>query len=408
MQKNQKSKKSTIEKLHMILNNTSSKKDLQSENQKYLQSLHKRIKKPYGKSVVYVHARPKHVEQNSDFLKPEVKIYPAEEEEILAFPEVKEEETVKEEQKPEEKIETVCEDEDLYEVDKVEAEGPEFLEVKPKEKAFEEEKEVSEGEIAEFKEETKDIKDEELPEWEPVNNKETKHIEVEEIKEEKTEDESKEELPLPEEEKEVTPELETTAKEELDEEFILEEEKITEPPEDKVIEIDVFKDINSIDEKTAELLLENGITSIGILRETPVKKLTKIKGIKRKTAKKIKKELSKIADEEYEKPKEVFSKEALDDNSFVEKESEDLEEWESYYEDEIPEKQLKKIKGYKHEGYTLYEKKIKVGDKKRTVHFFSKGKPEEGGPIKLPTGFQVKINKKTGVPYLKKKIKKKK
>ncbi len=39
------------------------------------------------------------------------------------------------------------------------------------------------------------------------------------------------------------------------------------------------------------MLYENGITSVDVLRETPLKELTKIKGIGRKLAKKIKKEV---------------------------------------------------------------------------------------------------------------------
>ena len=41
--------------------------------------------------------------------------------------------------------------------------------------------------------------------------------------------------------------------------------------------------------------------------------------------------------------------------------------------------------------------------KKRTIHFFSKNKPDVGEPIQLPKGYEVKVNTKTGLPYLKKK-----
>ena len=472
MQKSIKSKKSAFEKLHLVLNNASSKKNIRSENESYFKSLQRRLKRQPEKSIVYVHPKiSEDIEQDKDFLKPEVKIYHKEEEKVIVFAEVKEEKIVEEEQKPEEEIVPESKEEELYEINKVEVKGPEFLEVKPKEITVKkeeelptEEKELPEPEITEdvqefkeiteekeeekppeeielpkqeitedveeFKEttvekeeelpteekelpeveiiteieESKDIKSKEIPEWEPVDIKEAEQIELEEIKERKIEDKPKEELLLTKKEKEISPKKEKRIKEDVKEEFIIEKEEITETHEYKASEKVVFKDIKSIDEKTAKLLIENGITSVVILREIPIKKLTKIKGIKRKTAKKIKKEINEIDSKAFdEKPKDVFSKEVLEDNSFIEQDDEDLEEWESYSEDEIPQSQLKEIKGYKHKDYTLYKKEIMIGDKKRTVHFFSKGEPDEGEPIELPAGFKVKINKKTGVPYLKKK-----
>jgi len=54
--------------------------------------------------------------------------------------------------------------------------------------------------------------------------------------------------------------------------------------------------------------------------------------------------------------------------------------------------------------YTLYKKDIKIGkDKEKTIHFFSKEPPEEGNAVSLPKGYQITINKKTGVPYIKEK-----
>ncbi|PNX47906.1 MAG: hypothetical protein BV456_10400 [Thermoplasmata archaeon M8B2D] len=59
---------------------------------------------------------------------------------------------------------------------------------------------------------------------------------------------------------------------------------------------------------------------------------------------------------------------------------------------------------FKHREYKLYEKEIftKSGNK-RVVRFFSKGEPEGAKTIALPKGYIVRKNKKTGVPYLKKK-----
>ena len=45
------------------------------------------------------------------------------------------------------------------------------------------------------------------------------------------------------------------------------------------------------------------------------------------------------------------------------------------------------------------------GGKTRIVRFFSKTEPDEGEPIELPKEYEVKENKKTGVPYIKKKLK---
>jgi len=516
MQKNEKTKKKTIEKLRMILDNPSSK-DLHPEDEKHLQALSKRLEESSKENIIYIQRRAKKKgEEEIDPLKPRVTIHQREEKKRFDIPEVKH-------AKPEEK-------ESLYEVEKVEVEGPEFIEVKPKEIAKEEEeistKETAEDletEITDKTKEPKEVSDEELPEWEPVDVKKTEVEEPTEekpeseeelpqpVEEKKEEIETKEELKLEEEketpiEEKVTEEQIETREEEFfeqKEELRLEEEKETpaeeitdrerdgkidvfrdiesidentavllynhgftslddlkgaslkdltrvtgikrklaknikkevegkidesapivpEKEEEKEFikkdeEINVFKGISSIDQKTAELLYENGITSVDILRETPIKKLTKIKGIRRKLAKQIKKEVDELAkktdenedyplveedvgDEEFKEFDEKPSEQSLTDNPFIE-ETED--EWDSFYEKEIPEQKLEEIKGYKHGDYTLYRKKIEArAGKKRTVHFFSKGEPEDGKPAELPPGFEVKVNKKTGVPYLKKK-----
>ena len=181
---------------------------------------------------------------------------------------------------------------------------------------------------------------------------------------------------------------------EEDEDFLGEEDEVNK--ENK--KIDAFKDINNIDEKTASLLYENGITSIDILRGKSVRELTRIKGIRRKIAKRIKKEIEGI-DRKTEDMKEYDEKSARDikDEPVVEEKAHD-EEWESYGTDEMQKQ------GYTYEDYTLYKKKIETkSGKKRLVRFFSKAEPEEGEPSELPTGFEVKVNKKTGLPYLKKK-----
>ena len=192
---------------------------------------------------------------------------------------------------------------------------------------------------------------------------------------------------------------------EPEEEFFKDEE-VEDIPPIKSDEEDVFKNISSVDEKIAKLLKENGINSIYDLRNTTIKDLTKIKGIKRKIAKQIKKEVEKISADKY--AEEILPKESSKDsfereeNPFIKEEEE--EEWESFDEDKISDSELRGIKGFRHEEYTLYAKEIntKLG-KKRTVRFFSKAEPEGGEPIELPKGYKVEKNKKTGLPYLKKK-----
>jgi len=67
----------------------------------------------------------------------------------------------------------------------------------------------------------------------------------------------------------------------------------------------VFSSIESIDDKISVLLIENGIDSIEKLNDTPINNLTKIRGIRKKIAKQIKKEVelytkvNTTEDEEY-------------------------------------------------------------------------------------------------------------
>lgn len=62
--------------------------------------------------------------------------------------------------------------------------------------------------------------------------------------------------------------------------------------------------------------------------------------------------------------------------------------------------------GFQYGDYTLYQKTITINDKdKRTIHFFAKEVPETGDPTDLPKGYEVKINRKTGVPYIRRKQK---
>ena len=173
--------------------------------------------------------------------------------------------------------------------------------------------------------------------------------------------------------------------------------------ETPLIKVDLiaFKGMESIDEKTAELLYKNGYFSIENLKDATVDDLVQIRGIKRKLAKQIKKEIEQqtTIPEELEfipikqkrsakKPKEV---------------PEDTAEWESYPAKGISKKPSLSF-AYTYQEYTLYKRETgKQSGKKTTIHFFSREKPDHGHPAQLPDGYQIAVNKKTGIPYLKKK-----
>ena len=173
--------------------------------------------------------------------------------------------------------------------------------------------------------------------------------------------------------------------------------------EDKNVDIDmdVFKNIPSIDDKIAKLLIDNGIISIELLKSKTIKELTKIKGIRRKIAKQIKKEVKELSEKNESTENVTYER---DENPYIQEDEE--EEWESFDEDKVSEEKIEEFKGFKYGDYTLYEREIETKDnKKQVVRFFSKAEPEGARPIELPEGYEVKENAKTGVPYLKKKKK---
>ena len=60
---------------------------------------------------------------------------------------------------------------------------------------------------------------------------------------------------------------------------------------------------------------------------------------------------------------------------------------------------------YKSKGkeYTLFTRDVKLkGGRIQTIYFFSARKPKSGKPIDKPDGYPVKVNKRTGLPFLKK------
>ncbi len=184
--------------------------------------------------------------------------------------------------------------------------------------------------------------------------------------------------------------IEEKIEEELEKE--LEEVKTSESEED----VDPFDNLDSVDSKTSELLIENGIDSLADLEGVTIRDLTKIKGIRRRLAKKIKKELRELDEKE-----RIEKEDSLEDLEDIEESEEKItDEWESVDEELV----YNKSKGFKYNDYFLFEKEISVkGGGTRAIRFFSKEEPEEGVAIELPEGYEVKINKRTGVPYLKKK-----
>ena len=162
-----------------------------------------------------------------------------------------------------------------------------------------------------------------------------------------------------------------------------------------------FKGIRSINEKTAELLYKNGYFSIENLQDATVDDLVQIRGIKRKLAKQIKKEIEEqitpTDTAEFLPVKQKISKKK------EQKKHRDSAEWES----SAPKEKLQHsyssdVCTYK--GYILYRRETRKSDgKKSTLYYFTKKKSNKGHPCRLPDGYRIVLNKKTGVPYLKKK-----
>ena len=58
---------------------------------------------------------------------------------------------------------------------------------------------------------------------------------------------------------------------------------------------------------------------------------------------------------------------------------------------------------YTHQGWTLYTRDVTLkGGRRQTIYFFSKRTPKSGKPCDLPNGYTVGVNRRTGLPYLKK------
>jgi hypothetical protein len=356
--------------------------------------------------------------------------------------------------------------EDLYEIEKVDVLIPEFLEVTPKEVT-----KIPPETNMMMKREQPAVFDQNLPEWEPVEDVPQKeqsvrheepivdsipefervdtHITLGEItektsectslpteitptqpsekqlrklakkqervakkaekqKEKEAKRQKKLELQkLKQDAQEKEQEAQRVAQEQQKTQLTVEEEhpkpepvpEIASPP--LTVALDAFHGIESIDEKTAQLLYQHGYFSIENLHDATVNDLVQIQGMKRKLAKKIKKDVEQKTIVEPEK-EFVPLKEKISSKK-IKEEPDDLTEWESYHVDERTEAPLKATV-CTHKGYTLYKKTTRrIGGKKTTIHFFTKEKPKSGQPAPLPEGYRIAINKRTRVPYLKKK-----
>ena len=57
---------------------------------------------------------------------------------------------------------------------------------------------------------------------------------------------------------------------------------------------------------------------------------------------------------------------------------------------------------YEQDGYTLHARTVKLkGGHEQTIYFFSRRSPKSGEPSDLPDGYDVVVNRRTGLPYLK-------
>ncbi len=518
MTKDKRSKDIDIEKLRMILDNPSNPKirEIVAKHEKNLESIRERLS---GKS-----SKTKMRHTTSDFLKksdslePRVIIHEKEEEVVPSEIEPTETELQKEESKDEVDIQDLFDDEELYEVEKVDVSESEFLEVRPKEieKMFEktpekteerlptpiqEEKEpikemhVNEEKLPEWEsvEETKpevapgekekqamkeftevatidekvepprfvDETEEEIPTWEPMELEKTKEEISSEFVEEKPADETLEQVSEQKEEpatavKETKVELKRAEKElkkkrkeeqklkkleekkkkrdakqrerearkdekEKQENLQMKEyeQKQRQNEEEKLKNLEAMEEKKHVGEIVAQEKQEKDTPSRSELREqkSEAKKTEKeqeaqikaqlknekiLAASKKKEAKELKKKQKKNV-----KLKKTESKipelKADADVSFEENVAEDTAtEWESYDVEEMPEVKPD-TSAYTHGDFTLYKKEIKTATgKKRTVHFFSKKIPDVGEPVQLPENYEVKVNKRTGLPYLKK------
>ncbi len=359
MSKNQKSKNYAIAKLYKILD-YNSKKDVRPENEKYLGSLSQRLKEISGEEIILKKKINKEcLEDGVETLKPKVIVHSREVKKEPELPKIIIEKKEKKEFR----------DEDVFEIKKIKIKEPKFIEVKPKASSKEEiieigdlkaeEEKLIEWDSVELLK--KEEKLEEMPELEAISQVETEKIEPEpftKLKEGKKKiDDSANFCPECGTKLDIAAEICSNCGKKISDEEIpsfipvkkVEKEytpsewepiEIEKPKDEKIsfiekeVKITVFKDFKSIDDEIAALFYNNGITTIDLLNKATLKELTKIKGIKKKTAKRIKKELKKKSEKsKQDRPIEI---EVFEKEDFIEEESpgdkemkEDAEEWSS-------------------------------------------------------------------------------
>ncbi|MFO7678293.1 MAG: hypothetical protein R6V50_07935 [Thermoplasmatota archaeon] len=122
------------------------------------------------------------------------------------------------------------------------------------------------------------------------------------------------------------------------------------------------------------------------------RKKFKVKDKKKPKKKKTKK--TKKKPEEEQEIQNSSSNTIIGDESY---------EWESFPIDEKDESKPIAEAAYTYGEFVLYKKEVRTATgRKKPIHFFSKTIPDIGKPVKLPEGYEVRIDKKTGLPYLKK------
>jgi len=58
---------------------------------------------------------------------------------------------------------------------------------------------------------------------------------------------------------------------------------------------------------------------------------------------------------------------------------------------------------YTYGDYRLYSREVMLrGDRPQNIYFFAKHEPKSGNPSRMPRGYTVKVNERTGMPFLKK------
>ncbi len=290
--------------------------------------------------------------------------------------------------------------EDLYEIEKIPLQKPEFPEVKPPQPSSKASssppqqtenetlphwEHVSEPSKKEKQEEPE--KKSELPKFQPVTEQPSEHKQKESTGEistwEPITSPFQKEKPLTKKErrqqqkkqkKEHKQKRKQTKRKQKETKKSLKKQKTikTAPTLSDIDEkqLTFLTSIKGVSISTAYLLYTNGYTSLEKLKTATTKELTKIKEINKKLAKTIITNRDKHIKEETA-PSEPTTKKKPN------------------------------TKVYSHGEYTLYKREIQTtSGKTRIIHFFSKKKPPEGEPVPLPEGYTVKVNKRTGLPYL--------